>query len=48
MFWGDRIGQIEDPSGHQWTLATHKEDLTPDEVAKRAKAAMAQTGPGKK
>jgi PhnB protein len=48
MFWGDRIGQIEDPSGHQWTLATHKEDLTPDEVAKRAKAAMAQTGPAKK
>lgn len=41
MFWGDRIGTVEDPSGHQWTLATHREDLTPAEVGRRAQAAMA-------
>src|SRR5437899_3169457 len=34
MFWGDRIAQIADPSGHQWTLATHKEDLTPEEIGR--------------
>jgi len=39
MFWGDRYGQIEDPFGHQWSLATHKEDVTPEECSKRAKAA---------
>jgi PhnB protein len=47
MFWGDRMGQIEDPSGHRWTLATHKEDVTPDEMAKRGReffAKMAQPG----
>jgi PhnB protein len=42
MFWGDRIAQIEDPSGHQWTLATHKEDLSPDEIRKRGQAVMGQ------
>lgn len=41
MFWGDRAGTIEDPSGHQWTLATHQEDLTPEEIGTRAAAAMA-------
>ena len=39
MFWGDRYGQIEDPFGHQWSLATHKEDLTPEECMERMKAA---------
>ena len=39
MFWGDRYGQVEDPYGHQWSLATHKEDLTPEECMERAKAA---------
>ncbi len=42
MFWGDRYGQVEDPFGNHWGLATHKEDLTPDELRKRAQAAMAQ------
>lgn len=41
MFWGDRYGRVEDPFGHQWQLATHKEDLTPKQMAKRAAAAMA-------
>ena len=39
-FWGDRYGQVVDPYGHQWSIATHKEDLAPDEVAKRGKEAM--------
>ena len=42
MFWGDRFGRLVDPFGHHWGLATHKEDLTPAEMGKRAQAAMAQ------
>jgi len=38
MFWGDRIGSVEDPYGQKWTLATHTEDVTPREMAKRAQA----------
>jgi PhnB protein len=40
MFWGDRFGQVTDPFGHSWQIATHKEDLTEEEIAERAKAAM--------
>ncbi|RAP64653.1 glyoxalase [Achromobacter sp. HZ01] len=32
MFWGDRYGQVVDPYGHRWSIATHKFDLTPDEI----------------
>jgi len=42
MFWGDRYGKIADPFGHEWGLGTHKEDLTPAEMEKRAKAFFAQ------
>jgi uncharacterized glyoxalase superfamily protein PhnB len=42
MFWGDRCGQLTDPFGHKWTLATHKEDLTMEEIGKRAKGFFAQ------
>jgi PhnB protein len=35
-FWGDRYGQVEDPFGHLWSIATHKVDLTPDQVEKGA------------
>jgi uncharacterized glyoxalase superfamily protein PhnB len=38
MFWGDRYGELTDPSGHLWGLATHKEDLTPEQIAERMKA----------
>ncbi|MEE9425641.1 MAG: VOC family protein [Methylococcales bacterium] len=38
QFYGDRTGTLEDPFGHIWFLATHKEDLTPEEVNKRAEA----------
>ena len=40
MFWGDRYGKLADPFGHQWAIATHKEDVAPDEMARRM-AAMA-------
>ena len=40
MFWGDRYGKLEDPFGHHWSLATHKEDVSPEDMAKRM-AAMA-------
>lgn len=42
MFWGDRYGRVADPFGHEWGLATHKEDLKPEEIAKRAQAFFAQ------
>ena len=40
MFWGDRYGQLEDPYGHRWSVATHIRDLSPDEIQQ----AMAQMG----
>lgn len=39
QFYGDRSGHFKDPFGHLWGFATHKEDLTPDELNERAKAA---------
>lgn len=38
MFWGDRFGSLTDPFGQQWNIATHKEDVAPEEMAKRAEA----------
>ena len=35
MFWGDRFGKIVDPFGHHWGIATHKEDLSPQEIQRR-------------
>jgi PhnB protein len=43
MFWGDRWCRLVDPFGHLWELATHVEDVSPDEMAERAKTAMAGT-----
>jgi len=40
MFWGDRYGKLTDPFGHSWSLATHKEDVAPEELQKRTQAAM--------
>jgi PhnB protein len=48
MFWGDRHARIRDPFGHEWSIATHKEDVPPEEMQKRAKAfyeEMAKRGP---
>jgi PhnB protein len=41
QFWGDRMGSITDPFGHSWSIATHVEDVPPEEMAERAKTAMA-------
>ncbi len=42
MFWGDRFGKLTDPFGHVWCIATHIEDIAPEEMKKRADAAMAK------
>jgi PhnB protein len=41
MFWGDRYGQVKDPFGYTWSLATHVADLSPEQMEKGAKEAMA-------
>ncbi len=46
MFWGDRYGKLVDPFGHEWSLATHVKDLTPDEMRKAAEKAFAQMQKG--
>ena len=40
MFWGDRYGVIEDPFGHRWSIATHTQDLTPEQVMEGAQKAF--------
>jgi PhnB protein len=42
QFWGDRTGCLEDPFGHQWWLAQHLKDLTPEELRKEAESYFAQ------
>jgi uncharacterized glyoxalase superfamily protein PhnB len=44
MFWGDRYGKLTDPFGHEWAIATHKEDVSPEECGKRAEAFFANMG----
>jgi uncharacterized glyoxalase superfamily protein PhnB len=41
MFWGDRYGMLADPFGHAWSIASHKEDLTLEQIRKRAQTACA-------
>jgi PhnB protein len=43
QFYGDRSGSLLDPFGHMWTVATHTEDVTPEEMRKRMTAATSQT-----
>jgi PhnB protein len=40
QFYGDRNAGVTDAGGNRWWISTHKEDLSPDEIARRAKAAM--------
>jgi PhnB protein len=40
QFYGDRSGTLEDPFGHTWTIATHIEDVSPEEMARRAQKQM--------
>jgi uncharacterized glyoxalase superfamily protein PhnB len=44
MFWGDRYAKFADPFGHNWAVATHLEDVPPEEMPKRAAEAMAMMG----
>ena len=46
QFWGDRFGAITDPFGHVWSVATHVEDVPPEEMAERSRAAMSQMASG--
>ena len=41
QFWGDRFGSVTDPFGHSWQIATHVEDVSEEDMAERAKEAMA-------
>ena len=43
-FWGDRYGQVADPFGHRWAIATHLRDMTPQEM--QEEMAKAMSGPG--
>lgn len=43
QFYGDRSGTVRDPFGHVWHIATHKEDLSPDEITRRAETAFKTT-----
>jgi uncharacterized glyoxalase superfamily protein PhnB len=42
QFWGDRTGCLEDPFGHQWWLAQHIQDLTPEELRRNAESFFSQ------
>ena len=46
MFWGDRFASVKDSFGNKWGMATHKEDVPPEELPKRAAAFMKQQGGG--
>jgi hypothetical protein len=46
MFWGDRYGQLEDPFGHRWSIATHKRDMTPEQMRAEMEQSMGQGCPG--
>ena len=41
MFWGDRFARVTDPYGHSWQIATHVEDVAPEEMERRSQEAMA-------
>ncbi len=44
MFWGDRYGKLTDPFGHEWSIATHKLDLTPEQIAEASAKAFSGSG----
>ncbi len=44
QFYGDRTGQFEDPFGHRWNVASHVEDVSPEEMERRMSEAMGNTG----
>jgi len=44
QFYGDRSGQFEDPFGHKWNVATHVEDVSPEEMGRRMSEMMGDGG----
>jgi len=46
MFWGDRFGELKDPFGHRWAIATHVKDLTPKQMGAAAEEAMKKMAAG--
>ena len=46
MFWGDRFGELKDPFGHRWAIATHTKDLTPRQMGAAAEEAMKKMAAG--
>jgi PhnB protein len=46
QFYGDRTGSLEDPTGHVWHIATHKEDLSMEELRRRGEKAAKEAGSG--
>lgn len=46
MFWGDRYGQVVDPFGHRWSIATHMQDLTPEQIMDGMNKTMGTGCPG--
>lgn len=48
MFWGDRYGKLTDPFGQQWGIATHKEDVAPEDMARRQQEFFAKAAAGRR
>jgi hypothetical protein len=46
MFWGDRYGQLQDPFGHVWSIATHQREVSPQQMQQDMQKMMAQPCPG--
>ena len=46
MFWGDRYGKVTDPYGHHWGIATHVEDVAPEEMKRRSAEFTAKMAKG--
>ena len=44
QFYGDRCGNVTDPFGHKWSVATHVEDVSPEEIAVRAAKMFQEAG----
>lgn len=44
-FWGDRFGNVQDPFGHVWGIATHKKDMSPEEIKKAGQEAFKDISP---
>ncbi|CAN7217144.1 VOC family protein [Pseudoduganella sp. LjRoot289] len=48
MFWGDRYGMVTDPFGHLWSIATHKRDMTPEQMQQEMQKSMSENCPDQK